>query len=201
MIFFTNLYLKKFWRLGHIAFEKKKKQFRKEKKRCGFDEDQIPRNFFFSLNINGITTILGAIGRYKKHIWRLKKIFFGYREEISASTDPQFWPSFLKKREFSKKSPYFCVWFQKPKKTFSKDLLRYLLPCKYRYHTIISDKKYKGKKNWFPKFPFWAIRFKNLGFDRKKNSSKKLLKILVASTWVKFCKTWVRFDSGRFQML
>jgi hypothetical protein len=58
--------------------------------------------------------------------------------------------------------------FKKPKKKFdfSKDLLRYLLPCKYRYHTIISGKNIKEKKIGPQNFLFGL--FKNLGFDRKK---------------------------------
>ena len=68
----------------------------------------------------------------------------------------------------------------------------YLLPCKYRYHTIISGKNIKEKK-LVSKISFLG-HLKILDLTEKKNSSKKWLKILVVSNWAIFCKTFGRFD-------
>ena len=90
---------------------------KKKMKKVVTMKDQIWVHFISPwASIHDITTILGG---YKIHIWRLKKFcFFAHRAEISASTNPQFWPSLLKKWEFSQKSPYFAVGFKKPKNIF-----------------------------------------------------------------------------------
>ena len=89
------------------------------------------------------------LGGFKIHTWRLKKKFFFCRSarNFCLYGPPNFDHNFWKNENFHKNRHIFVFGLKKPKKLFfSKDLLMYLLPCKYRYHTIISGKNIKEKK-------------------------------------------------------